>query len=425
MALSPGWTLGYVPTPAEWNLWWSNKLDVITFPSVISVKDKGAVGDGTTDDTAAFRAAVAGLPNGTGTVLVPTPPVAYLLSGKITLPTKVSIVGDEQRSWIKTAAGTYTLFSITGSFTTVKNLFIDDTNKSGGVDISIDCGSHGPGSGLNHIIIENITVLSSYGVVADSGSGQGLYQDCIVRNIWADAMRGIGLSFTRFFGSLFISTCTIGSGGTLGSPGTAGIAVDSSVLTNAGVGSVGGLWMCDCWCGQNVNGYSIANTVAVWINNCQADTSSNIGWLFSNVQNAYLSQLEGGLSASGANMWFVNCFNCTVTSPVVNGGGSHGIVFASGNAFITVSNAYVSGAAGAGIFVAATQTGCINISGGIFATCANYGLSFSGASAVMASGMTLVGNSAGNYFLGGNVHHLRDAQVNSGSVVNADGPALG
>jgi len=25
---NPGWTLGYVPTPDEWNLWWSKKLDV-------------------------------------------------------------------------------------------------------------------------------------------------------------------------------------------------------------------------------------------------------------------------------------------------------------------------------------------------------------------------------------------------------------
>src|ERR1044072_8841350 len=75
---SPNWPLGYVPTPSEWNQWaGSRKVDVnggtlnLTAPGptalrsvadrfaqVVNVKDDGATGDGTTDDSASFVSAM-------------------------------------------------------------------------------------------------------------------------------------------------------------------------------------------------------------------------------------------------------------------------------------------------------------------------------------------------------------------------------
>lgn len=56
----------------------------------VSVKDLGAVGDGTTDDTAAFNAAVAALTTG-GRIEVP--PGTYRIAGTITLTTGVELCG--------------------------------------------------------------------------------------------------------------------------------------------------------------------------------------------------------------------------------------------------------------------------------------------------------------------------------------------
>jgi hypothetical protein len=58
----------------------------------VSVKDFGATGDGTTDDTAAFNAALTAATG--GTVFLPPPSVAYLLSSAtITVPNNTKIVG--------------------------------------------------------------------------------------------------------------------------------------------------------------------------------------------------------------------------------------------------------------------------------------------------------------------------------------------
>lgn len=60
------------------------------FGDAVSVKDFGAVGDGVTNDTAAFQAAL----DAGGTVLVPRGANSYLLNGDITLPTDAILVFD-------------------------------------------------------------------------------------------------------------------------------------------------------------------------------------------------------------------------------------------------------------------------------------------------------------------------------------------
>lgn len=61
-----------------------------TLGSVVSVSDYGAVGDGTTDNTAAFAAAIAALNTG-GAVLVPSGQFSF--DGSIELPTGTALVG--------------------------------------------------------------------------------------------------------------------------------------------------------------------------------------------------------------------------------------------------------------------------------------------------------------------------------------------
>jgi len=69
---------------------WLNAVDAHVFEYAVNVKDMGAVGDGATDDTAAFEAAFA---VAVGNVIVP--PGTYLLSAGLTFPSTkgVALIG--------------------------------------------------------------------------------------------------------------------------------------------------------------------------------------------------------------------------------------------------------------------------------------------------------------------------------------------
>jgi Pectate lyase superfamily protein len=407
--------------------------------ATVTPQQFGAKGDGVTDDTTAWRNAVTALGSVGGTVVVPMPPVSYLLSGEITLPAKVSIVGDVTKSLINTAAGTYTLFSIAGSHVSIKNLSIENLNKTGGKDISIDTTSaNGPGNGYAHLYIENILSDNSYGVIGDSGSGQGLYQDCIIKRVWATSARGIGFSFTRSFGSLVVEDCTAGWGAS--SASFAMFAIDNSVLTTAGVGAVGGATFSRCFAlGSDTFthasqvGFSIYNTVAVWMNDCDADSCDFAGMLFSNVANAYIINSSCSCG-TGYGIYFTGCLACQVSNMYISGlnflsggpglgaDGVAGLGLGGGNSEMSFVGLDIATCGGAGISIV-QQNGPINFSGGFVRACSGPGILCTGTQAVLVTGMTLVGNGC-NYSFGTSAapQFLRGVMLNSGGVVNA-GPA--
>jgi hypothetical protein len=73
----------------------------VTTGSPLSVKDFGAVGDGTTDDTAAVQSAINAVPASGGTVLFPAG--TYALSATITLKSRVTLLGDHATLVLTTA----------------------------------------------------------------------------------------------------------------------------------------------------------------------------------------------------------------------------------------------------------------------------------------------------------------------------------
>jgi hypothetical protein len=87
---------------------------------VVSVTDTayGAAGNGTTDDTAAFTAAAAAAGPG-GILLIPKPPVQYLVSGNIPLPGQLTVIGpgwDTRTPTVKLAnsSGAHSVFASAG-----------------------------------------------------------------------------------------------------------------------------------------------------------------------------------------------------------------------------------------------------------------------------------------------------------------------
>jgi hypothetical protein len=97
----------------------STRTSTDKFSDLISIKDFGAVGDGTTNDTLAIQRALAAHDS----VLVPAG--TFLITGTISLGARKSLIGTGQKSVIKTQNNSFVALEIPAGFTTVQNLRIE------------------------------------------------------------------------------------------------------------------------------------------------------------------------------------------------------------------------------------------------------------------------------------------------------------
>lgn len=134
--------------------------------TVVDVRDFNAKGDDSSDDTAAFIAAIAAVPAAGGSVFVPAG--TYRITAVLTLSarTNVSFFGEGMASVIKATTGAFTLFDLTGSCSDIAfdGLQLQgggSTGSTAGIGISMgasvnrlrlrDCKFSGPtdGTGFN------------------------------------------------------------------------------------------------------------------------------------------------------------------------------------------------------------------------------------------------------------------------------------
>lgn len=130
----------------------------------VSVKDFGAVGDGVTDDTAAFNAAIAYANIKTNGLVIYIPAGVYVISSQPTTITKcVTIEGDGQittRLLFKSCGGLkFDLSAESLVNCQIKNISVL-TNSNGYTGISFK-GSILAGPNLNFLIISNVNVASN------------------------------------------------------------------------------------------------------------------------------------------------------------------------------------------------------------------------------------------------------------------------
>ena len=158
----------------------------------VSVMDFGAVGDGTTDDTAAIQAAVNALNSaGGGSLYVPS--ATYLIT-QITLKSNVSIVGNGNSSIFKVKAGTSVdIFTATSiSNVLLSNFYVDCTNQGGA---------------FNGIKITGFTNSEINGVTIYNAAGFGWL---IFSSINSKFLRNT-INITRQWDGMTISTGSIGN----------------------------------------------------------------------------------------------------------------------------------------------------------------------------------------------------------------------
>lgn len=137
----------------------------------VSVKDFGAVGDNSTDDTAAFQAAIDALETTGGTVYVPASASYYKITNTITLKPNVSIIGASNfRPYLNFTGGASTLFNFLGTSeaqgldVTISNLAVISSTALTGTAIRVRNFSN---LYVNKVIFYNF----EYGVWADWGIG--------------------------------------------------------------------------------------------------------------------------------------------------------------------------------------------------------------------------------------------------------------
>ena len=98
-ASNPGWAQGYVPTPTQWNAEWALKADVGAIAR--NVKNYGATGNGTTDDTGAIQAALTAAAGGA----LYLPAGQYLISNTLLISSTTLLYGDGPGSVLLAAPG--------------------------------------------------------------------------------------------------------------------------------------------------------------------------------------------------------------------------------------------------------------------------------------------------------------------------------
>lgn len=394
----------------------------------ITPQDFGAVGDGSADDTAAFQAAINEAQSKNCILYLPG---AFKI-GAVNITGNLHMMGAGSQTTITAKAGNYDMFTISGSDVTIENLYIDDTAKTGGWDITLDCGT----STLERLNFTNINTFYSRGFMRDTGT-TGVHVTTRVTECQARGHRGYGIYLTRPFAFVFITQVSIDYVGMGADANWTGI-----YFNPAGIGGgAGGVVMDDCdvlgtmgvFTNANQRGYDIRNTAAVWMKQCRADTVCEIGYVFDTIVGLHLVGTTAGLCGSHG-YYFEDVINSSFVGIEGFGrnylagapAGADGVRFVTGCADIVMTGGYMRDFTGNGIYKTSAQAGPINIGTVQLISNTLRGLASAGDSPLLATGIQFRANVAGNYQLLGASDYLQVSQLNDTTVVNVGpGPVSG
>ena len=293
---------------------------------LISVKDFGAVGDGTTNDTTAIQNAVNAVSASPLGGVLYFPQGTYLTS-KITVGP--NIILDGGNSVVKAVTGQNYIFSITGTENiTIRNFVFDasgmsDVGGTGGLPMSVVYIDVAVGACTNIVVdgcrFSGIPLTNqNYHAVGFNGA------DCVVQNCYVDQSGGDALNFNGGFATVVNNVVKNGGDG--------GIAVNNGGRANI---SDNYIYKCNLGVGCGPEGSSTAvDTYSLVISNNtinSCDWGINLGW-FSNsgrrgpspiaiTGNAVLSCKSYGIRYDGDSSTFV--LNATVSGNTIMYTGSN------------------------------------------------------------------------------------------------------
>ena len=353
---------------------------------------------------------------------------AAFICGALTVPANTHIKGVGKKTRITALAATFNMFTITGADVLIENLYVDDTNKTGGWDFVIACGTNT----LNRVDVKNVNVFKSWGLLTDSGTGTNGAGSWITAR-WIDVQtqghRGPGVQCTRAWAFIWFERVAIDYV-TVAASDFTGFFFDLSGLG----GAAGGLTMIDCdvlgTCGTynnaNQHGYVIKNTAAVWMVRCRADTVAGNGYDLNNINGLHQTDCSAGL-CGGDGYILTTVFNSSFESLQAfgrnyltpNGSGKDGVRIVSGCYNLNFNGGNISSWGRHGFNKSAIQAGAIRVTGmflnnnGLAGV--GYGVNDAGNSALHLVGCGFDGNVQGNGNLQGTFSYYGVCQLSSGA----------
>lgn len=179
-------------------------LGHVTYRSA-NVRTHGALGDGTTNDTAAFQAAVtAATTSPIGEVYVP--PGTYMVAPSLAIPAGLTLRGTGSGSVVKRVGGAGTngdVVTVTGSDVTIRDITLHGNVSAGGLtgraalDVAVD-------PGLSNLLVDNVRVVDA--------PGMGIRHICLIENLTIKDCEIVNPATTGIFVQLPTSMAPVGDG---------------------------------------------------------------------------------------------------------------------------------------------------------------------------------------------------------------------
>jgi hypothetical protein len=382
----------------------------------VSIKDFGAAGNGVTDDTAAFQAAI----NTGKRVFIPNG--NYNISASLNITSPVFIDAESKQAIISLpAAASFDLFRIASNNVFFRNFTVQGNGTQTGSVFKLrsSIGS------FEIFSFEGIETKQCCHFLTDDNSS-GVLTLCYIDNCLHRQPTGNGIDVNDIFAFFFADHFTIDYVGiTAPASNTPGIRVRNNQgmrFSNIDIlgGTIAGM--------SNRRGVDIQNSEAIWLNRVMADTMGGEGIFFQNCAAIHLIDVTASLCdlhqivIAGCNNVIGSTLYAAGRNTLAGTTGQDGIRISGGSTGVAISNLFAT---------ANTQHGLHALDAGTSVTVAglnsraNTGRGFrcAGLSSVVSAAQ-LAANTAGNYNLGGAFDHVAAIQLNSGALVaNATGPA--
>lgn len=395
---------------------WGNASAFTIVPSDALVPT-GLAGDGTTDDRAAIQAALdTGRP-----VYLPATASGYKISNRLIFAFGNQLFGDERKTKVIGPSGDW-FCEIRAGNVVIQNLLLDFSAGAGGCFLfRTDIND------INRCFIRNIESTAANNFILDTGTSFSIVY-LSVENCIASAHRGAGVTLNRAFAYLKMRDVTIDYVGSASRNHVAFRFVGNQGAQLAYLDVTNGLVD-----GTNTaDGFQFENCIAVWMNNCMADTVPGAGFNFiTGCSYIYMANCVGSLcggsalkiqSGSGTNLLF-NVTGFVASGRVGQGvapAGAHGIEYAGGRSgFVNTTSVNNTGDGFSHLSAGFTAI----VSGGVFRSNGGRGIKAAGTGSFMGTGLLMSGNTGGNYDLAGSLQHIQASMNTSGALVNVTGPS--